>query len=136
MWWTLAENPGAITSLYSQPPELTGVEVHAVRLHRDGAAVELVVEMPLFPDRPLPRWNREDNSVQATLRFDGSRDATLQGWGTSNVGELRIDRAADGRVRYRFESPAARIAGAADAFRVTGVEAYVDAAKQVEGGPH
>lgn len=125
MWWELAQNPRVVLAYYSRPPQLLGVEVHSVRLHRDGPTLELLAELPRFPDRPSPRWPVGANAAQAGLRFFALREVLLSGWGTTNVGDLLIEDVG-GAVRFRFESPTARLSGVAESFDVTSVSGYID----------
>jgi hypothetical protein len=124
VWWELALNPQVVTAYYSSPPDLRGAEVHSVRFCRDGPTVELLAELPRFPDRPSPRWPTGANTAQAGLRFFDLREIALVGWGTSNVGELHIVRDG-GIIRFEFECPTARLAGISEFFDVTGVSGYI-----------
>jgi hypothetical protein len=124
MWWQLAQNPRVVLAYYSTPPPLVGVEVHSVRLHRDGPTLELQVELPRFPDRPSPRWPVGANAALAILRFFDLREVSLAGWGTTNVGDLLI---ADGGgvVGFRFECPTAKLVGVAGFFDVASISGYI-----------
>jgi Immunity protein 50 len=124
MWWSLAQNPRMILAYYSRPPELLGIEVHSVRLHRDGPTVELVADMPKFSDQPSPRWPVGANTVQAGFRFFDVQEISLFGWGTSNIGDLVMEEASNG-VRFQFESPTARLVGVAGLFDVTSLSGYI-----------
>jgi hypothetical protein len=124
MWWELALNPRVVTAYYSSPPELRGVEIHSISLHRDGATLELLAELPGLPDRPSSRWPIGANTAQAGLRFFGLREVTLSGWGTTNVGDLRIE-SGQGAIRFQFDCASARLAGVAGFFDVTGITGYI-----------
>jgi hypothetical protein len=56
-WNDLASDPRVILGSYSAPPALDAVEVHSLALHRDGPTLEMVTELPAFPDRPSRRWH-------------------------------------------------------------------------------
>lgn len=133
MWWDLALNPRVVLAYYSQPPQLLGIEIHSVRLHRDGPTLELQTEIPCFPDKPSPRWPAAANAVQAGLRFFDLKQVTIEGWETTNLGDLILE--AEGRaVRFRFECPTARIAGLAGFFDVTGILGYCKEATDAQDG--
>lgn len=125
-WWNLALNPRVVLAYYTEPPQLTDVEIHSVRLHRDAATLELVVELPTFPTKPSPRWPVTANAAQAVLRFFDIRDVVLNGWGTSNIGELRIEGEPGGEIRFKFDSKTSQLEGSSGFFDVTGVTAYVN----------
>ena len=124
MWWELAQNPRVVLAYYSQPPPLSGVEVHSVRLQGDGPTVDLVAELPSFPDKPSLRWPVGANTVQVGLRFFDLREISLFGWSTTNTGDLLIERAGD-VVRFRFDCPTARVVGVAGYFDITVVTGYI-----------
>ena len=124
MWWNLAQNPRVVLAYYSQPPRLCGVDVHSVLLQRDGPTLELLIEMPCFPDKPSPRWPAGANTAQAGLRFFDLREVSLAGWGTTNTGDLLVER-KDGAVRFQFDCLTARLTGVAGYFDLTGITAYI-----------
>jgi hypothetical protein len=124
MWWDLAINPKVILAYYSHPPLLHEVEVHSLQLNRDGPTLELLVEMPRFPDCPSSRWPVGANASQATLRFFDLRGISLSSWGTVNTGNLYIKNEG-GMVRFRFDCPTARLAGDASFFEIIGVTGYI-----------
>jgi hypothetical protein len=122
MWWELSQNPRVVLAYYSQPPQLRNVEVHSVLLHREGPVLELLTEMPRFPDKPSPRWPADANTAQARLRFFDLRE--VSGWGTTNTGDLLVEREG-GAIRFRFDCPTARLAGLAGFFDITGMTGYI-----------
>lgn len=134
MWWNFAQNPRVVTAYYSSPPDLRGVEIHTVRLHRDGPTVELITELPRFPDRPSPRWPAAANTAQALLRFFDLREVSLAGWGTTNLGDLFVED-AKGAVRFRFECPTALLCGVAGYFDVAGITGYMKGTPRPTDGP-
>ena len=124
MWWELAQNPRILLAYYTNPPELLGVEIHAVQLHRDGPTLKLIADLPVFPDRPSSRWPSGANTAQAELRFLDLREITLSCWSTTNVGNLIIED-LDGAIRFQFESFTAQLSGIAGFFDVPSISAYV-----------
>jgi hypothetical protein len=124
MWWNLAQNPRVILAYYSQPPQLRSVDVQSVLLHHDGPRLEIVIDMPCFPDKPSPRWPTGANTVQARFQFSDLREISLDGWGTTNSGDLLVvdeDRA----VRFQFDCPTARLNGLAGYFYITKITGYI-----------
>ncbi len=136
MWWELAHNPRVVLAYYTHPPQLIGVEIHSVMLHRDGPTLELVVELPRFPDRPSPRWTVGANMAFARLRFCSSlKQVVLSGWSTTNVGDLLIEKWGDG-VRFRFDSGTAQLSAMAMFFDVTGISACIDENSESDTSVH
>lgn len=122
-WNDLALNPRVILGYYSSPPVLDVVEVHSLSLHRDGPTLEMVVELPAFPDRPSPRWPASANAARAHLRFLGLREIRIEGWGVSNIGPLSISPGSGG-VRFEFRSGTAACVGVSDGFDVAEIRVY------------
>ena len=124
MWWNLLNNPHVILAYYSQPPELSAVEVHSVRLHRDGPAISITLDMPVYPDKPSTRWPSGANVVQVEFRFFGLHDVRLTRWGTTNIGDFTIEKVDTG-VWFRFDGPNAQLDGVAQFLDIIGVSGYV-----------
>ena len=123
-WNDLTQNPRVILAYYSTPPELDAVEVHSLLLHRDGGpTIEVVVELPVFPNKPSPRWEASANAVQARFRFFGLRDVRIEGWDVTNIGRLVVSPAPGG-VRFDFQGGRASCVGVSDWFDIAGISAY------------
>lgn len=125
MWWTLTLNPQVMLAYFTDPPELEGIEIHSIRLHRDCALLELVIELPRFPDKPSRKWPPQANTAQAVLRFSFLREITISGWDANNIGSLSVAAEPQGGVRFRFSSPTSQLEGVADFFEVTDITGYV-----------
>jgi hypothetical protein len=123
-WNDLALNPRVVLGYYTVPPELDTVEVHSLRLHRDGPNLEMTVEMAAFPDIPSPRWDALANSAQGRFLFLGLRKIKIEGWGTSNIGRLFLSRVPNG-VRFEFRGGSVSCVGVSDWFDITGITAYI-----------
>mgnify|MGYP006201951465 CR=1 FL=1 len=54
-------------SLYSASPDLSHIEMHEVRTHRDGPLVQLRFDLPAFPDQPPARWPDEAFVAQVVV---------------------------------------------------------------------
>ena len=96
-WFELCDNPRAVSSLYSTAPDLEGVEVMELRAFRDGPRLQLVLDLPSFPDDPPARWRREGfNAVQLTLDLFLSGPLDLAGWTTLNRVDLSLTELESG----------------------------------------
>ena len=123
MWYERCENPEAIASLYSSLPDLSAVDLHEVRTHRDGPLLQLRFDLSVFPDQPPARWVDEATVAQAVVDFWGVSSYMLDGWETSNPGELTIERQPDGVLLVAFESPMSRLHCRSDFARIASVTA-------------
>jgi hypothetical protein len=129
MWYTCCENAKAIEALYSVPPDLSLIELHEVLMQRDGPRLQLRFDLPVFPDRPPPRWSDEATVAQATVDFWGVSNLRLEGWETSNRGELTVERLPDGVLLVAFESPVSSLHCRCSLARIASVTAYAQEAE-------
>lgn len=58
-WWEAVENRSAVTSMYSTPPALNYVRIMHVALDDDGPTLLVKINMPVLPDNPPVRWQRQ-----------------------------------------------------------------------------
>lgn len=71
-WYELAENPRAVSELYSEVPSLQSVHLRKVHLNHNGPLMTLLIDLAQFPDRIPARWKlRGYTSVQVQLDFWG-----------------------------------------------------------------
>ena len=128
MWYECCENVEAIDALYAVPPDLSTIELHEVRTQRDGPLLQLRFDLPVFPDRPPARWSDEATVAQAVVDFWGVSNFMLDGWETSNHGELTIEQLPEGVLLVAFESPVSRLHCRSSFARIASVKAYAQEA--------
>lgn len=128
MWYQFCENPLALTNLFAADPADHPVEIHGVRLARDGARVQLQIELPTFPERPHPRWEAGANTLQVEVDLWGVTDFEMAGWGTDNVGTFTLEGGQP--MRFTFASKQARFSGRCSMARIGRVSAYLDERKE------
>ena len=126
MWYELCENSEAIASLYDGRPLLNPVEVHEITFHCDGPSVRLRFNLPTFPERPPRRWEPKANTAQMTLELFGVEHVEFNGWGTSNVGTLQVEKRADGRLDVAFESESVHLRLHCLGARIVGISGYIN----------
>ena len=125
MWFLNTDNPEAIQRLYDNQDGLERVELHEVVLQRDGPRLQLRFDLPRFPDHPPARWHPESNTVQVTLDLWGIEDLTLTGWGTHDVGELRLTR-SNSTQHVAFEGAITRLTARFSIARVAKLSEYTN----------
>ncbi|MGE0128126.1 MAG: Imm50 family immunity protein [Blastocatellales bacterium] len=128
MWYQLCENPRAITERYKAEPADTPVVIHEVRLHEDGPLVQLKIDLPVFPEKPHPRWPVGANTLQVELNFWGVSAFEQTGWGTDNVGILTLVR--DETLCFSFASNSSKFSGSCISAHINKVTAYIDGSKE------
>lgn len=126
-WNDLSLNPRVVLAYYSEPPALESVEVHSVKLHRDGPTLEAMVELPDFPDKPSHRWHPSSNAARASLRFFGVQNLRVEGWQATNVGRWIIEPNSAG-VKFEFRGNGVVLAGTAITFDIPRIDAYTKGA--------
>ncbi len=96
-WVSFLSNSKPIESVYSEPPPLTDVRLHEVRLHQDGPRLSLRIELGSYPLDPPQHWlSAKCNRVQITLMVIGVTNLSLGGWSTDNVGDIEFGRDGHG----------------------------------------
>jgi hypothetical protein len=123
-WWDATANPTAVTSIYSEVPQLRGIRVMSVFVQDDGPTMLIRCCLPTFPDRPPLKWqHRAYNAAVLELRLLGVSGVRLEGWSNDNVGTVALTR---NESSVRLEISGSRILVAADALdaEITHVEGY------------
>ena len=119
-WYELAENPQAISELYSDVPSLESVHLIEVSLHRDGTRMSLKVALPRFPDKPPARWKAQGyNTVQVQLDFWTLQTILINGWSTDNFVDIHILPDANKQIDLQIVSSHCSIEATAHDFRIT-----------------
>jgi hypothetical protein len=128
-WYDLTANPKVVHGYYSGAPPLDHMELHGVRLHRDGPVLHLSADLTPFPDMPSKRWPAGANTAQIDLALWGVRLLTIEGWTTDMVGVFTLEHVAEHRLRFSFLSDTATIRGECIAARIDGITGYVTTAE-------
>ncbi|MBI1175812.1 hypothetical protein GC207_00070 [bacterium] len=128
-WYDLTANPKVVHGYYSTAPALDRMDVHGVRLHRDGPVLHLTADLIPFPDMPSKRWPSGANTARIDLALWGIRSLTIEGWATDMVGQFTLEPVAERRLRFAFVSDTASIRGECMAVRIDGITGYVKGAE-------
>lgn len=119
-WYELAENPRAITELYTDVPLLQSVRLREVRLDRDGPTMKFTIDLPTFPDKVPARWKlRGYNAVQMQSDFWWLRSIQIDRWSAENLVDIQIEATTDGLIALQAASPQCHIQAIAHSFRIT-----------------
>ena len=124
MWYKCCENIEVIETLYSTNPDLSSIALHEVRLQWDGSLLKLRFDLPVFPDRTPARWAEEFTVAQAVVDLWEVTNLSINGWVTSNLGKLKIDRLSDKLLLVEFESPMSHIRCQSSLARITTIKGY------------
>ena len=110
-------------------PELSGVNVHEILLHRDGPKVTLRFDFPDFPDHPPQKWIENGfNCVQVSWVFSGVSDFEINGWGANFSSNISIWRDPDGLVSLEVVGDCFKVSLKSDFSYIERISAYLDKA--------
>ena len=128
-WFESLENPQAVSSLFTEIDALSMVDLHEVVAHRDGPVVRIRFDVQPVP-RTLPKsWPTDANTTQITLAAWGAEELLLNGWGTSNLGRLSVEREGTAQV-LNFVGGPCKFKARHSLLRVERIQGYV---KQRDG---
>jgi hypothetical protein len=119
-WYELAENPRAITELYSEVPLLQSVRLVEVLLSRDGPRMMVKMDLPQFPDKIPNRWKlQEYTSIQMQLDFWVLESLNIAQWSTEDQVEVQIETKLERRIEVKIMSSQYCVRATAHMFRIT-----------------
>lgn len=125
-WPTFIENAQAVSSLFEEVDSLSVVELHEVVVHRDGPLVRLRFDIQIVP-KALPKgWPADANTTQITLAAWGVEELSLNGWGTSVLGRLSVERSSTGAQVITFVGGPCELRAKHSVLRVERIQGYVN----------
>lgn len=104
-WNDLTDNPKVLLGYFDRVPTLSHVVLHRLTLLRDGPTVEIVVEVPEFPDRVSKKWPADADTCQITISASDISEIEITKWGTGVHGELTIS-GGPGSIQVCFSGEA------------------------------
>jgi hypothetical protein len=118
-WYHLAQNPKAISTLYSIVPELDSVHILEVGLNGRGW-IDIKIELPSFPDKVPQRWKWQGySSVSLSLRFSSILSFQLEQWGTFELVRFQMDKKEQGIISFSVDSQTCMFQGKANYVYIT-----------------
>ena len=126
-WHTLCENPKAIEAYYDSVPTLVDFDVHEISLMRDGPSITFSGDLARFADNPSPRWDSSTNRVRLILSLWTVSDLSINGWSTTNVGTLSLNRADTG-LKFQFTNVSMQCSGNCEFVMIDQISGYTDGA--------
>ncbi|MEU2794761.1 Imm50 family immunity protein [Streptomyces sp. NPDC007100] len=80
-WGELLRNKGMIDKFYRELPTLEQITLRSVHFDRYGPTIILRLDLPVFPDFPLPEWAEEGcDRLQFHLKFLAVEDVSMHQW--------------------------------------------------------
>jgi hypothetical protein len=132
-WYQCADNPQAVSHLYSEVPPLHAVELVQIVLHEDGPRIELRGNLPQFPDAPPARWGLlKYNKVQLRLDFWIVDSIKIEGWTTHNIIDIEIEKNSVGHILLNAKGPGCNVELGCRFFKIAGVSGYATTELEVD----
>ncbi|MGW0177288.1 Imm50 family immunity protein [Rhodococcus sp. NPDC003322] len=99
-WVDLLLDNRSIRAIFGDvDPSLDSVDLHEVRLDRQGGSLILNLDLADYPAVPPKKWvAQEANTVQIELELSPVHSVTIEGWGTEMGTHIEIARNAEGRI--------------------------------------
>lgn len=80
-------------------PALDRVDIHEVRLCRQGVTLFLRFDLAEYPSAPPKKWAAlEANTVQVELALSSVEHLTIEGWGAERGARIEIGKNSHGRI--------------------------------------
>ena len=118
-WYNLAQNPKAISTLYSTVPALDSVHILEVGLNGRGW-IDIKMDLPSFPDNVPQRWKWQGYSrVSLSLRFSSILSFQLEQWGTFELVRFQMDKKEQGIIFFSVDAPTCTFQGRANSAYIT-----------------
>ncbi len=128
-WTDNLVDASPLSSIFgTEVPTLNDIDLHEVRLHRDGPRVLLRFDMRDFPARPPQKWIKAGfDRVQIQLIAIGVQSVKISGLQSTIKIDLNIFR-EEKAVRMTADNGSFKLELTAAALLVEGVSAYLQAA--------
>lgn len=99
-WMDVLLDNRALRAVFGEvDPSVDDVDIHEVRLERDGGSLFLRLDLAEFPAVPPKKWvAQEANTVQIELELSSIHSLSIEGWGTERGARLGIQRNSNGLI--------------------------------------
>lgn len=99
-WEDLLSSTDKLREHYSKIPPLTQVTLRSIHLSRHGPTIILRLDLPAFPDRPLPEWTDQGcDRLQCHVRFLAVEDFSMRRWEPPVVADVQMDPLEKRRIK-------------------------------------
>ncbi|MEV6249651.1 Imm50 family immunity protein [Streptomyces sp. NPDC051742] len=136
-WAELLVNPADLQRLYATPPPLAAVTVRSVHLNHYGPMLTLRIDLPNFPQNPLPEWREAGfDRLQCHLQFLAVEHLEMRGWNPPAIADFQMERCGGHRIRLTAISPSFTLSfEAADALTIGHISAFQESENGADSGP-
>ncbi|WP_078897829.1 Imm50 family immunity protein [Streptomyces rimosus] len=104
-WADLIHNGDKLGEFFTSIPPLEQVLLRSVHFSRFGPTVILRLDLPRFPDRPLPEWvERGCDRLQCHVRFLAVDNVSMRRWEPPVVADVQLTPLERRRIKVRVAS--------------------------------
>ncbi|MGW8556642.1 Imm50 family immunity protein [Streptomyces tubercidicus] len=125
-WGELLRNKEKIGSLYREIPALEQVTLRSVHFDRYGPTVILRLDLPVFPDFPLPEWvDGGCDRLQCHVKFLAVEDVSMCRWKPPVTADVSMTPLERRRVNVVIASEGVKLTfSSSDSLTVDRVSAF------------
>jgi len=122
-------NPEIVKAYFTFDPNLNGINLHEINIHRDGPTAKLRFDLSEFPDKPPRKWHSSYNTAQMTISLIDIEQIQLNGFNTTETGNLSFALEKE-KILFSFKSKTCSFNGKCSFINVEKISGYVNAEQQ------
>ncbi|MDT0455984.1 Imm50 family immunity protein [Streptomyces sp. DSM 41527] len=137
-WGELLRNKEKIGSFYKTIPALEQVALRSIHFDRYGPTVILRLDLPAFPDFPLPEWVEGGcDRLQCHVKFLAVEDVSMRQWKPPVAVDVNMARLERRRISVSITGKGTNLTfSSSDSLTVDRVSAFSSSAGGVDRESH
>lgn len=137
-WADLLSRTDKLSEFYSTIPPLEKITLRSIHFNRYGPTVILRLDLPRFPDRPLPEWTEHGcDRLQCHVRFLAAEDVSMHRWEPPVVADVKLEPFEKRRIKVEILSGQASLSFTSSDFLAVGrISAFRAPADRVDREKH
>jgi hypothetical protein len=129
----IAMNPEIIRAFYPNGPCLDKIVLHEVTLICDGPVLRFRLDLQDLPPAPPKKWSSSFNRAQMTIDFIGVADVEIDGWGTTAIGDLKLQKEGNS-IAISFHGAGCKISALSECAYIQKITGYQNGAEPLRAG--
>ncbi|MFG2142193.1 Imm50 family immunity protein [Streptomyces sp. NPDC048650] len=137
-WEDLLGSTDRLREYYSKVPPLSQVTLRSVHISRYGPTIILRMDLPEFPDSPLPEWVEQGcDRLQCHVRFLAAEDFSMRRWEPPVVADVKLEPLEKRRIEVEVLSSRTSLSFTSSDFLTVGrISAFRARADGPDRGQH
>jgi hypothetical protein len=130
-WLDILDDDRALRAVYrGEVPTLQGIDLHEIRLHRDGPSLSLRFDLADYPGNPPKKWRSQNlNTVQVELTFGPLRSVLIDRFSLRPIVNLSLIKESD-LIDVLIDSDQVKISALAECVMLRSMTAYTNIERQ------